>query len=320
MGAPGLAVLGGGPAGCAAAAAAHVEGLEVVLYSAGPSQRIRPVESLPPGTAGLVEDIFGAGAFRPEDHLPVYANHSRWGSDELETAEFVFNPLGHGWHVRRPKFDHALLDSVRTMGVRVVEQRLRTDPAGRFVIDATGRSARLARARGARRVRADGLVATFQEAEVTGSATTVVAAENGWSYASPGITAFLTDADLLPRMPGCVTDASTSWLDRITGPGWAAAGDAAVAFDPLSSQGIVTALVMGRAAGRLAAGHISCADYEAKYASVLEEHLALREAYYGSERRWPEAAFWRRRPAPNGYSTVLDGGGSLMVTGSLPVT
>ena len=97
----------------------------------------------------------------------------------------------------------------------------------------------------------------FRQTARTGSATTVVAAENGWAYTSPGIAAFLTDADLLPRMAGCVTDASTSWLDRIVGAGWAATGDAAAAFDPLSSQGIVTGLGMGHEAGRVAAGTVS---------------------------------------------------------------
>ena len=99
-----------------------------------------------------------------------------------------------------------------------------------------------------------------------------------------------------------------------------ATGDAAAAFDPLSSQGIVTALGMGREAGRLAAGDIAPSDYETQYAGLLEEHLALRDAYYGLERRWPEAEFWRRRPYPNGNSTVFDGGGSRIVTGSFPVT
>ena len=120
----------------------------------------------------------------------------------------------------------------------------------------------------------------------------------------------MTDADLLPRLPGRVTDASTSWLDRMAGPGWAATGDAAAAFDPLSSQGIVTALVMGREAGRLAAGSQPRRNTSAQYASLLEEHLALREAYYGLERRWADSDFWRRRPNPNGYSTFVDGGGS----------
>jgi hypothetical protein len=181
------------------------------------------------------------------------------------------------------------------MGVRVVERRLRVAPAAPFVIDASGRSARIARARGARRMRGDGLVAVFRQTARTGSATTVDAAENGWAYTSPGVAAFLTDADLLPRMAGCVTDASTSWLDRLAGAGWAATGDAAAAFDPLSSQGIVTALVMGREAGRVAAGTVSAEEYEARYASLLEEHLALREAYYGMEGRWPDSPFWARR-------------------------
>ena len=319
MGAAGLAIVGGGPAGCAAAATARAAGMDVVLYDGGWSSWTRPVESLPPGTAALVDELFGPGAFQPDEHLPAYANESRWGSDELDTADFVFNPFGHGWHVNRPAFDAALLEAARRLGARVVRERLTRAPEAAFVIDATGRSARIARAFGARRERADRLVAVFREAAVEGSSTAVVAYENGWSYSAPGITAFVTDADLLPKLPGRVTDASTSWLDRLAGPGWAATGDAAVAFDPLSSQGIVTAIVMGREAGRLAAGEITAEEYDEEYASVLDEHLALRGAYYGLERRWPEAAFWRRRPYPNGYSTFVDGAGSRMVTGSLPL-
>jgi flavin-dependent dehydrogenase len=289
-------VVGGGPAGCAAAATACSAGLDVVLYSAGPPLWMRPRESLPPGAAHLVDELFGPGAFRPEDHLQAYANESRWGSAELERADFIFNPFGHGWHLDRPAFDRALLNRARRMGVSVLEQRVATVGEARFVVDATGRSARIARSRGARRRRFDRLVAVWREdRERAASVTTVTAERDGWSYTAPGIGAFLTDADLLPRVPGQATDASTSCLDRVVGPGWAATGDAAVAFDPLSSQGLVTALVMGREAGGLAAGLVRTSDYEAEYQALLDEHLSLRRAYYALETRWPDSPFWARR-------------------------
>src|SRR5262249_14887113 len=41
--------------------------------------------------------------------------------------------------------------------------------------------------------------------------------------------------------PPAVAAAGSSRLDRAAGPGWAAAGDAAAAYDPLSSHGIATA-------------------------------------------------------------------------------
>ena len=45
-------------------------------------------------------------------------------------------------------------------------------------------------------------------------------------------------------------DAGSSRLDRFAGEGWVAAGDAAIAFDPLSSQGLLCALDTGTSAGR----------------------------------------------------------------------
>src|SRR5205823_5459803 len=39
-----------------------------------------------------------------------------------------------------------------------------------------------------------------------------------------------------------LSSANTARLSSVVGPSWLAAGDAAVSFDPLSSQGIVTAL------------------------------------------------------------------------------
>ncbi len=178
------------------------------------------------------------------------------------------------------------------------------------------------------------------------STTLVEAVPDGWWYTTPvpagrRAVAYVTDSDLLPArgaraterwtellalaphvhetvtQAGCrlraaprITDAGTAHLDRHAGPGWVAAGDAAVSFDPLSSQGIATALLMGREAGRAMAAMLTHADpeplvrYSDRYAGILEDHLARREAYYGLERRWARAPFWARRA---GRGAVISG-------------
>jgi flavin-dependent dehydrogenase len=95
-------------------------------------------------------------------------------------------------------------------------------------------------------------------------------------------------------------NAASARLARSYGERWIAAGDAAQSFDPLSSQGIITAIVGGHnAAAALIATHSSdaCAlerlqaDLDAKYASYLIE----RQTYYRAEQRWVDRPFWRRR-------------------------
>lgn len=72
---------------------------------------------------------------------------------------------------------------------------------------------------------------------------------------------FVTRLGALPnldRVAGAATDwsapqvspASGAWLDPVCGEGWIACGDAALAFDPLSSQGLLGALASGVAAAR----------------------------------------------------------------------
>jgi flavin-dependent dehydrogenase len=355
-------VAGGGPAGAAAAAAARAEGLEVELVDAAGGAP-RPGESLPPGTDAVLDQIFGPRGFDSERHRPAYGNRSVWGAEGLDEAEFMLNPLGHGWHIDRMAFDASLLDSLRAMGVAVHQHvRLAGQAWGgdgwdvaldggtrslhaRAIIDATGRSARVARSQGARRHRLDRLVAAYWLLATSGqseadSTTLVEAVADGWWYTTPlpgghRVAGFLTDSDLIPprtartaagwserlgRAPrvedsllraGCrlhgsprINDAGLAYMDRVAGPGWVAAGDAAVSFDPLSSQGIVTALLMGRAAGAAIAAMVRKGDpepligYGAEYTTLLQQHRRQRSAFYGLERRWPEAPFWSRRLAP----------------------
>ena len=59
---------------------------------------------------------------------------------------------------------------------------------------------------------------------------------------SPTLAALLAELDFRPDSPGGYCAAHSSWIEAASGPGWLAVGDAALACDPLSSQGLFNAL------------------------------------------------------------------------------
>jgi flavin-dependent dehydrogenase len=227
-----VAVVGGGPAGCAAAAAASAEGATVVLLDplADPAldQAPRVGESAAPGTPRLVAEIFGTegdAAFTADRHLVCPGTVSAWGTARTTVTDHLSNPLGDAWNLDRRTFDDDLRRAVVRLGVElrpaklaslergpggwVLEtptdrpERLRAD----MVIDASGRGARVARQLGARQTHGDHLVALWSlwlvdQADQRAS-TYVESVEGGWWYSTllPGgrrVVAHLTDPDLLP--------------------------------------------------------------------------------------------------------------------------
>lgn len=97
-----------------------------------------------------------------------------------------------------------------------------------------------------------------------------------------------------------VLPAETSRLDTILGDGWLALGDAAAAYDPLSSHGISSAMGSGFYAGHAIADLLAGRpEAGIAYLDVLQNAyggcLDLQKRHYASERRWPEAPFWKRR-------------------------
>ena len=167
-------------------------------------------------------------------------------------------------------------------------------------------------------------------------ATMIEAVEDGWWYATllPDrrlALAFFSDSDRLPRgitrdarawarmvagtrsiarwlesadyaidYPPRLASAATTWLQPVAGERWAAAGDAAAAFDPLSSHGLTTALWSGRRAA-LAAGAMLEGDagplsrYADDVDAAIRSVLAARRSVYSRERRFTHAPFWARR-------------------------
>ncbi|OWJ69228.1 glycine oxidase maturase GoxB [Inquilinus limosus] len=103
-----------------------------------------------------------------------------------------------------------------------------------------------------------------------------------------------------------LASAGTTWLapaaGRAEGAGWAALGDAAAAFDPLSSHGMTTALWTAIAAAEAAVASVAgdlapLARYAAAVAGGVQDFLAARSRLYAAEPRFADHTFWRRRAA-----------------------
>ena len=185
-----------------------------------------------------------------------------------------------------------------------------------------------------------GVIATTDATDLD-SLTTVEATEYGWWYAArlPDdrlVLALMTDSDLQTVKTGMARDywlaqlcrtvhirkfiesknyevvsvspttaANSSCLNVASGHSWLAVGDAAAAHDPLSSQGISTAMEMAMAASRVIHRYLNgdsegLGNYAAEVKSAFLRYLVNLKFYYGMEQRWPQTLFWSRR-------TLVDG-------------
>jgi len=210
----------------------------------------------------------------------------------------------------------------------------------RFMVDATGRAAVFARRQGTRRLTYDrliGIVGMFARSSsnsTTSSYTLIEAIESGWWYAAAlpeaiNVAVFMTDADLYAdgsrasahhwrdqleksslmrsflKSSTSLTElrtvaANSSRLNCITKKNWLAVGDAAAAFDPLSSQGVLKAVETGLRAARAIHDNFTgkseaLEDYERTICEAFNRYLHMRELYYSQEKRWPQSVFWHRR-------------------------
>ena len=172
-----VAIVGGGPAGSAAATMLAKQGWRVVLLERERFPRDHVGESLLPASMPVLEELGAMDAVQAANFLPKYGATMVWGRDP-EPWSWRFRETSqrypHAYQVWRPTFDHILLDNARASGVdvregcRVAEVQLgqSTTPAtlryasdtsgqgeltARFIVDATGQAALLAQQTATRR-------------------------------------------------------------------------------------------------------------------------------------------------------------------------
>lgn len=102
--------------------------------------------------------------------------------------------------------------------------------------------------------------------------------------------------------PARFVGAGSVRMSACHGDGWVAVGDAAMAYDPISAHGLTLALATGidgaeavLACARGDRGAFERYGDKLAWAFARYEEEALR--IYGSERRFPEMPYWRRRHA-----------------------
>jgi flavin-dependent dehydrogenase len=234
-------VAGGGAAGIATAVALAHRGLDVRVLERSTYGAPRVGEHLSPGCRPFLDDLGLWPLLLESGPLESTGVCACWGQGDPYDRDYVFGAHGNGWNLDRARFDETLARGARARGIEVA---LGSRPAGvrrtrrgwtvtvaggpldglvfdaRVLVDASGRSAALARALGARRRTRDRLVGlcgwlgTDDQHVGRHRRLLVEAVANGWWYslALPGTriaAVLMTDRDLVPA--GGPERAETFW-------------------------------------------------------------------------------------------------------------
>jgi flavin-dependent dehydrogenase len=314
-------------------------GLDVALVAQPPVAGDRPGESLSAPALDLLRELGVEQQFAAIPHRDANTTYSAWGTNLLARRDAIAQPAGAGFVLDRAAFERMLLDAVTASGIRMLAHRpvadFSIDCSGRAAVVARGFTDRSSDDQ----LLAAYAFLEHAEPDVEPTpATLIEAVPNGWWYASllPDgrlAIALFADPDTMPR--GITHDtaawqtaldethfvrewiasagfaagaavrlasAGTSRLARFHGATWVAAGDAAVTFDPLSSQGMTTALWSGRQAAlatlaHLAGDEVPMERYAAAIGTALERYVEQRTIVYRHEARFAGHPFWQRRHA-----------------------
>jgi len=143
-----VAVVGGGPAGCAAAISLARLGRRVALLERTVYGASRVGETLPPDVQPLLRELGVWERFLADGHAPAPGLVMRWGGGEPYETDHIFNPYGHGWNLDRVRFDRSLYQAASELegvsafsGVsRIVCRRRPEGAGGAWLLTFTGRA------------------------------------------------------------------------------------------------------------------------------------------------------------------------------------
>ncbi len=348
-----VVVIGAGPAGLATALMVRrLTPRSVLVLDAGPARRERFGESTVPEIQLPLQRLGLLARFQQGPHRPYPGNLSIWAGERPGTNDAIYSPYGPPWRLERAAFDAMLAEEAVAAGaelhwqsrcqasetlaegfrLQVAGGKLKGPLLARWVVEASGPSARFAAAQGAVRQQHDKLFALARTSAFAGPEPTwqmlLEAVDDGWFYAAqlPGkriIELFVGEAQtvaayreqdqrgfvqalaatrlIAEKFAGLArreqryqaTAILSGALDRVCGPAWLACGDAAASYDPIVARGLTKALEDGIAAAALIANQLSAEQYQARHSARFEHYQTVRAELYNQVTR--PSPFWSAR-------------------------
>src|SRR5437764_254319 len=109
-----VAVVGCGPASCAAALTLRTSGVATTII-ASPQPREKPTETAVPRLQGLLQSLGASEALAACE--PCYGIESSWGASHPVLRPSILDPSGHAWFIHRDRFDASLARLADAAGV-----------------------------------------------------------------------------------------------------------------------------------------------------------------------------------------------------------
>lgn len=350
-------ILGAGPAGLALATRLASQKVLLLERHSEPAKDIRIGESLPGAAKTLLQRLGVYAEFQSGNHLERSATISIWDKDEPVWLDYLRDPCGPGWLLDRRQFEQMLQGAAIRNGATILygcrDFQLTQDDkywsinidnarhSAPVIVDASGRSAHLARRLGLAHSKLDSQVClhAFFESPIQqeNTCTRLLADRHGWWYSvrlanGKQVLAYHLDAKHPDRLHFQLSDnflkqarkhqlladiidqvkavevhtrpAGTAILDinnlENAGPGFLAIGDAAITFDPISSQGLFNALASAECAYKAINADVrnnptALQEFKQELLAVISHYLAkLRLTYRGPE-RYAMEPFWSER-------------------------
>ena len=350
-------ILGAGPAGLALATRLSPKKVLLLERQLESLTDMRIGESLPGAAKTLLQRLGVFEEFLAGNHLERSATIAIWDKEEPVWQDSLRDPSGPGWLLDRRQFEHMLKSAAIRSGAKIhygyrdIQLTRHSEYWSIFaynvshsapvIVDASGRSAYLARHLGLTHRKLDSQVCLHaffnSQTQDENTCTRVLADQNGWWYSvrlanGNQVLAYHLDAKHPDRLQLQQSDAflnrarthvflaeivdqvkavevhtrpaGTAILDignlENAGSGFLAIGDAAITFDPISSQGLFNALASAECAYKAINADFrnnsyALQEFKHELLAVTSHYLAkLRHTYMGPE-RFAMEPFWNER-------------------------